>query len=105
MAQCIRILMMPTTTGDMFLSGARLLGLALGWPSTWPVTVRSALQTKRYHDRNLSSGLKSLSLKRVWLRKEGSQLVSYLDGTGIVVSHSDSKNYSQMPYLCAGAFP
>ena len=46
MAQCIRIRVMPTRTGDKFLSGARLLDLVLAWPSTWPVTVRSPLQTK-----------------------------------------------------------
>ena len=37
---------MPTRTGDKFLSGARLLDLVLAWPSTWPVIVRSPLQTK-----------------------------------------------------------
>ena len=46
MTQCIRVLVIPTTTGDMFRSGARALGLALAWPSTWPVMVRSALQIK-----------------------------------------------------------
>ena len=46
MAQCIRIRVMPTRTGDKFLSGARLLDLVLAWPSTWPVIVRSPLQTK-----------------------------------------------------------
>ena len=46
MAQCIRIRVMPTRTGDKFLSGARLLDLVLAWPSTWPVIVRSPLETK-----------------------------------------------------------
>ena len=46
MAQCIRIRVMPTRTGDKFLSGATPLDLVLAWPSTWPVIVRSFLQTK-----------------------------------------------------------
>ena len=46
MAQCIRIRVMPTRTSDKFLSGARLLDLVLAWPSTWPVIVRSPLETK-----------------------------------------------------------
>ena len=34
MAQCIRIRVMPTSTGDKFLSGATPLDLVLAWPST-----------------------------------------------------------------------
>ena len=34
MAQCIRIRVMPTRTGDKFLSGATPLDLVLAWPST-----------------------------------------------------------------------
>ena len=119
MAQCIRILIMPTTTGDKFRSGARLFGLALGWPSTWPVMVRSALQggekERSPSVRRLDAAhIVFIQLKIIMvILNEGFTALKYCleskenthNTIFCCILRIHNTNYSQVPYLWASVFP